>query len=140
LEKSSNRVGRCQSRSPIVWILMRSSSLADSVPMPGMRVTGRSSEVAGGPLVECGAMVVTSRAWRAAGTDAGTGRSTARRLGDRRSFGYSFRLRLRHHRLQKRPLGISEASDVVTEQDRERPFQTAIRVGHIGMIPKVVAH
>src|SRR2546426_10925685 len=73
LEKSSNRVGRCQSRSPMVWIFIRSSSFADSRPMPGMRVTGRSSDVAGGSLVvrAGGAVDVTMETWCSARINVG---------------------------------------------------------------------
>src|SRR5688572_8300577 len=46
-EKSAYVRGRCQRRSPMVRISMRSSSFAESSPIPGSAVTGSSSELFG---------------------------------------------------------------------------------------------
>jgi hypothetical protein len=46
-EKSTYVRGRCQRRSPTVRMSMRSSSFAESSPIPGSAVTGSSRELFG---------------------------------------------------------------------------------------------
>jgi site-specific DNA recombinase len=59
--------------------------------------------------------------------------------GQRLALERAFRSRLGHDRLDKGPLGFSEAGDVLAEDERQRPLQVRVRARDLRVLKQVVA-